>query len=41
MIPVVPSTVKIYFVHFGQKNRRNSLLNVALGIVLEVFAQYL
>jgi hypothetical protein len=41
MIPVVPSTVKIYFMHFGQKNRRNSLLKVALGVVLEVFAQYL
>ena len=36
MILVVLSTVKIYFVYFGQKNRRNSLLKVALGVALEV-----
>ena len=41
MIPVVLSAVKNYFVHFGQKNRNNSLLKVALGVVLEVIAQYL
>ena len=32
---------KNYFVHFGQKDRKNSLLKVALGVVLEVIAQYL
>ena len=32
---------KKYFVHFGQKTRKNSLLKVALGVVLEMFAQYL
>ena len=41
MIPMVLSTVKNDFVHLGQKNRKNSLLKVALGVVLEVFAQYL
>ena len=40
MIPVVLSTVKIHFVHFSQKNRRNSLLKVAVGVILEVFSQY-
>ena len=41
MIPVVLSAVKNYFVHFGQKNRKKSLLKVALGVDMEVFAQYL
>ena len=36
MILVVLSTVKIYFVYFGQKNGGNSLLKVALGVALEV-----